>query len=262
MKVDRSFEILGSRVDMVDMGEALDRIAALLEQHRFAHVVTFGSEMAMRARRDRSYRDAINAADLVVPDTIGVVYAGRMLGHHVRERVAGIDLLERVCAACARDGAPVYLVGGASRVASDAAVELQRRHPGLHIAGTAAGFFSLEEEREILASIRESGARVVLVALGFPKQETWTRAHASELGDVVCIGVGGSFDVISGRLRRAPKAMRKLGLEWLYRLIKEPQRLRRQLVLPQFACLVTGQALRERLPSASGRRSQAGSDGR
>jgi N-acetylglucosaminyldiphosphoundecaprenol N-acetyl-beta-D-mannosaminyltransferase len=247
MQSDGEAQILGSRVDPVDMDEAQRRISQLLAQRRFAHVVTFGSEMAMLARRDSAYRDVVNSADLVVPDTIGVVYAARMLGMPVREQVAGIELVEHLCATCAADGVKIFLIGGAPGVAEEAGAALQARYPALQIAGTQHGYFSDADEAGILQRIRSSGARLVLVALGFPRQELWSRHHAAALGPVVCIGVGGSLDVLSGRVRRAPRVMRALGLEWLYRLASEPKRLRRQLALPQFAMLVAGQALRQRL---------------
>jgi N-acetylglucosaminyldiphosphoundecaprenol N-acetyl-beta-D-mannosaminyltransferase len=229
------------------MEEAQARIGQLLAARRFAQVVTFGSEMAMLARRDPAYREVVNAADLVVPDTIGVVYAARLLGRPLRERVAGIELLERLCAACAHDGTGVFLLGGGPDVAERAGIELATRHPGLCIAGSHDGYFDQAHEAQVIERIKASGARLVVVALGFPKQELWIRRNAGSLGEVVCIGVGGSLDVISGRSRRAPAAMRALGLEWLYRLFREPQRFARQLALPRFAVLVAGQALRERV---------------
>jgi N-acetylglucosaminyldiphosphoundecaprenol N-acetyl-beta-D-mannosaminyltransferase len=239
--------ILGSRVDPVDMDAATQRIAQLLAQQRFAQVVTFGSEMAMHARSDPAYREVINAADLVVPDTIGIVYAARLLGQPLRERVAGIELIERACELCAREHMSIFLLGGAPGVATQAADVMRARHAGLAIAGCHDGYFSQTEEPAVLATIAQSGARVVLVALGFPRQEVWARAHAAELGPVLCIGVGGSLDVISGRLRRAPAVLRALGLEWLYRLVRQPHRLGRQLALPRFAALVGAQALHDRL---------------
>jgi N-acetylglucosaminyldiphosphoundecaprenol N-acetyl-beta-D-mannosaminyltransferase len=247
MQPDGEGRILGSRVDPVDMDEAQHRVSQLLAEHRFAHVVTFGSEMAMLARRDPAYREVVNSADLVVPDTIGVVYAARMLGMPVREQVAGVELVERLCAACAADGVKLFLLGGAPGVAEEAGAALRAKYPALQIVGTQHGYFNDEQEPEILERIRSSGARLVLVALGFPRQEIWSRRHAAVLGPVVCMGVGGSLDIISGRVRRAPHVMRALGLEWLYRLASEPKRLRRQLALPQFAVLVAGQALRQRL---------------
>lgn len=252
MTPDSPLRILGSRVDSVDMNQAEHRIAQMLDEHRFAHVVTFGSEMAMLAIREPAYRDAINAADLIVPDTIGVVYAARMLGYAMPERVAGIELVERACALCARKGYAVFLLGGAQSIAEKAGVELQRRYPGLLVAGAQHGYFSANEEPGLLDRIRTTGARLVLVALGFPKQEYWIRKHAGELGPVVCIGAGGSLDVIAGKSKRAPQAMRRLGLEWLYRLVTQPRRLGRQLVLPQFAIRVAGQAILERTKNTRG----------
>jgi N-acetylglucosaminyldiphosphoundecaprenol N-acetyl-beta-D-mannosaminyltransferase len=247
MQLDGEGRILGSRLDPVDMDEAQRRVSQLLAERRFAHVVTFGSEMAMLARRDPAYRDVVNNADLIVPDTIGVVYAARMLGMPVREQVAGIELIERLCATCATDGVKMFLLGGAPGVAEEAGAALRAKYPALQIVGTQHGYFSDVEEAGVLERIRSCGARLVLVALGFPRQELWSRRHAVALGPVVCIGVGGSLDVLSGRVRRAPQLMRALGLEWLYRLASEPKRLRRQLALPQFALLVAGQALRQRL---------------
>jgi N-acetylglucosaminyldiphosphoundecaprenol N-acetyl-beta-D-mannosaminyltransferase len=228
------------------MDEALRRGSALLGEHRFAHIVTFGSEMAMLARRDRAYQAVINEADLVVPDTIGVVWAARMLGCNVRERVPGVELVEQLCEACLAQNVSVFLVGGEPGVAESAAQALAGRHPGLRIAGTHHGFFGTSEDAAVASRIRQSGAGLAFVALGFPKQEFWIRSHAGEIGNVVCMGVGGTFDVLSGRLSRAPQLIRRAGLEWLYRLVHEPRRLGRQLALPGFAFLVTAQSWRER----------------
>jgi N-acetylglucosaminyldiphosphoundecaprenol N-acetyl-beta-D-mannosaminyltransferase len=246
MPLDAPLLILGSRVDPVDAEQAKARILDLIRQRRFAQVVTFGSEMAMLARRDRAYRHVINEAALVVPDTIGIVYAARLLGRPLRERVAGVELVESVCRGCAQEGFSVFFVGGAPGVADQAAQMLSAKYPGLSIAGVHDGYFGRDGEPEVLAQIAGSRARLVLVALGFPRQELWVRQHAAELGAAVCMGIGGSLDVISGRLKRAPRMMRSLGLEWLYRLVKEPRRLGRQLALPQFAALVAAQALSQR----------------
>jgi N-acetylglucosaminyldiphosphoundecaprenol N-acetyl-beta-D-mannosaminyltransferase len=227
------------------MDEAQRLIGDLLSQPRFAHVVTFGSEMAMLARRDPSYRAILNQADLIVPDTIGVVYAARMLGCPVRERVPGVELVERLCNVCASHKIPVFLLGGQPAVAQLAGQALISRHAGLVIAGTQHGFFNESDDEQVAARIRASGAGLLLVALGFPKQERWIRAHANVLGNLVCMGVGGTFDILSGKLSRAPAGVRRLGLEWLYRLIREPRRLGRQLALPGFAFLVAAQRLRE-----------------
>ncbi len=246
MRTSAPVRILGSRVDIVSLAQAEDRVARLIAERRFAHVVTFGSEMAMLAARDNAYRDVINQADLVVADTVGVVYAGRLLGAALPDRVAGIELAEAVCGRCARNGTPVFLFGAVPGVAEAAALALVKRYPTLKVAGVQHGYFAEAEEPEIVDAIRNSGAQLLLVALGFPKQEFWIRRHAQALGGITCIGVGGTLDVFAGRVTRAPKIMRQAGLEWLYRLLREPQRLARQLVLPQFAVSVISQAWHQR----------------
>ncbi|HXW51501.1 MAG TPA: WecB/TagA/CpsF family glycosyltransferase [Candidatus Acidoferrales bacterium] len=232
------------------MHEAQRRILSFVAVPRFAHVVTFGSEMAMYARRDPAYRALVNAADLVVPDTIGIVQAARMLGCPVSERVPGIELVDVLCAACAQSGVSVFLLGGEPGVAQTAAVALSGAHPKLRIAGTQHGYFDASQDDAVASKVRESGAALAFVALGFPRQEFWIHNQAATLEGVTCMGVGGTFDVISGKAQRAPSAARRLGLEWLYRLVREPRRLGRQLALPQFAVLVALQALRERRTSA------------
>jgi len=245
-----SLTVLGCRVDRVDTDAAIARIDQLLAQGTPAQVVTLGAEMANLAHGDARYRGVLNSAALVVPDTIGIVLASRWIGAPLPERVAGIDLIERLCALAAQQGLPIYLVGSAPSIAAGAALALEQRHAGLKIAGAESGFFRDDASRAICERIRNSGARLVFVGLGFPRQEHWIHDHLSELGPAVCIGVGGSFDVISGRLTRAPLAVRRVGLEWLYRLVREPRRLRRQLALPLFAARAAGEALRVRVGAA------------
>jgi len=232
-------DILGCGVDLVDTAEALNRIVTFIRDDRPAYVVTFGAEMAVRACHDAGYRTVVNAADLVVADTVGIVWASRVLGLPQRERVAGIELVERMCEITSGS---VYFLGGAAGVAAAAAAALATRHPRLHVAGSRHGYFSKEEEPAIVDEIRASGASVVLVALGFPRQEFWIRDNLKALGPVTCIGVGGAFDVWAGKTKRAPESWRRAGMEWLYRLIAEPRRLGRQLALPEFAVRVLIQA--------------------
>ncbi|HME82287.1 MAG TPA: WecB/TagA/CpsF family glycosyltransferase [Candidatus Eremiobacteraceae bacterium] len=246
-------QILGCRVDRVDAAGAAARIADLIEQRKAAHVVTLGAEMANLAYDDASYRDVINAADLVVPDTVGIVAASRLLGAPLPERVAGIDLLERLCADAAVKGRPVYLLGGADGVAADAGRALRQRYPGLRIAGVEHGYFADSDASAIAQRIHSSGARLVLVGLGFPRQERFIHENLEHVGPAVCVGVGGSFDVIAGRLPRAPRLIRAAGLEWLYRLAREPRRFRRQLALPLFAVRALRQSLRARVGASSAR---------
>jgi len=212
-----------------------------------AQVVTLGTEMVVYAQRDPRYRDVVNACALSVCDTVGLLKVLRARGAHLRERVTGVELIEHICGRAAREGASVYLLGGAEGVAQRAADELTARYPGLKIAGTRNGYFTDSESGPIVDAIRESGAQIVFAGLGFPRQEFWLAEHLRATGCGAGIGVDGSFDVLSGRVERAPALWRRLGLEWLYRLVREPKRWRRQLALPQFVLLVAADGVRTRL---------------
>jgi len=241
-----SVNVLGCRVDRVDESEAAERIMQLMRDGVPAHVVTLGAEMAVLASTDERYRNVINAAAIVVPDTLGVVLATRLLGRGMRGRVAGIELAERLLERCAREAIAVYLLGAPAGVAQKAASELAIRLPGLRIVGTEHGYFIPDEEADVARRIRDSEACLILVGMGFPNQEYWIARNLDRVGPAVCVGVGGSLDVWSGRLERAPDSVRRAGMEWLYRLFREPHRLRRQLALPRFAAQVAAQAIRQR----------------
>jgi N-acetylglucosaminyldiphosphoundecaprenol N-acetyl-beta-D-mannosaminyltransferase len=235
--------VLGCRLDDVDASEAAARILGLARGNEAAQVVTLGTEMVVYAQRDARFREIVNASTLSLCDTVGLLWVAKRRGARLRERVAGIEIIERLCDGAARAGLGVYLLGGAEGVANAAAMHLREAHPGLIVAGTHDGYFDDASAPEVAAAIRASGARLLLCGLGFPRQEFWLAAHLRESGCGVGIGVGGSFDVLAGRVRRAPESWRRLGLEWLYRLVKEPQRWRRQLALPAFVGLVALDAL-------------------
>jgi N-acetylglucosaminyldiphosphoundecaprenol N-acetyl-beta-D-mannosaminyltransferase len=235
--------ILDCRLDDVDAEEATKRIVAFAKESGAAQVVTLGTEMVMHAQRDGRFREIVNGSALSLCDTAGLLWAARRRGAKLRSRVAGVDLIERLCAACARERIAVFIFGGAEGVAAEAAAQLKRRYPALPIGGTRSGYFDEGESGAIAGAIRASGARLLFCGLGSPRQEFWLSRHLSETNCGVGIGVGGSFDVISGRVRRAPEAWRRLHLEWLYRLLREPRRWRRQLALPAFVGLALWDAL-------------------
>jgi N-acetylglucosaminyldiphosphoundecaprenol N-acetyl-beta-D-mannosaminyltransferase len=234
-----SVEILGCRLDLLDQNEATEAILRFARDGSAAAIVTLGTEMVVYAQHDPEFREVLNASALSLCDTVGVLTVARQRGAPLRERVTGVELVEKLCQRAAKEGLPVYFLGGAEGVAADAAAIMEVRNPGLIVAGTRNGFFSREEESAIVDSIRASGARIVFVGLGSPRQELWLARNLSATGCGAGIGIGGSFDVISGRVKRAPMIWRQLGIEWLYRLMREPQRFRRQLALPYFAWLVT-----------------------
>ena len=233
-----SLDILGTRLDVLDEPQAIEAILRFAREGTPAQVVTLGTEMVVYAQRDPSFRAIVNASALSLCDTIGVLAVARSRGARLERRVTGVELVEALCKRAAVEGLSIYFLGGAEGVAADAAAILEVTYPGLIVAGTRNGFFTEDEEGSIVAAIRASGAKLLLVGLGSPRQEKWLARNLAATGCGVGIGVGGSFDVISGRVKRAPMLWRNLGVEWLYRLMSEPQRIRRQLALPYFVWLV------------------------
>ena len=211
-----------------------------------AQIVTLGTEMVVYAQRDPRYREIVNRSALSLCDTVGLLAVARARGAKLRDRVAGVELIEQLCARAAKESVPIYLLGGSSGIADRAAQVLRSRHPSLQIAGTHDGYFSDAESPVIAAAIRESGARLLFAGMGFPRQEFWLAEHLAQTACGAGIGIGGSLDVISGNVQRAPDRWRKAHLEWLYRLVSQPHRWRRQLALPYFVLLVAGENLRTR----------------
>lgn len=237
-------DILGCRVDKVNMDEALNFIAERIKNNDPAHIITLNAEIVYRACGDAQLREVINRADLNTPDGIGIVWAARQLGFPLEERVTGIDLLEKLCSLAGKEAWKLFFLGAAPGVAEQAADKLSARYPGLTVVGTGDGFFREEEEEAIAAKVKALSPQILFVGLGAPKQEYFIQRYAEYLAVPICIGVGGSFDVVAGLKKRAPKLFIKLNMEWLYRLLAEPSRLKRQLALPGFARLVLKQKWR------------------
>ena len=236
MTTPRRIEILGVPVDAVGMADTLafaDRQAA--EGEGCATIVAVNPEKAMRARRDGSLLSLLRGASLLIPDGIGIVWAARTLGLGRFGRVPGSELMPNLCALAAERGYSVFLYGARPEVNAAAADALTRRFPGLRIAGRQHGYLGAEEMQDLIRQINDSQADMVFVALGSPAQEAWMAQHAPSLRAKLCQGVGGTFDVLAGRVRRAPKAFLALNLEWLYRLLREPSRVGRQVALLGFA---------------------------
>jgi N-acetylglucosaminyldiphosphoundecaprenol N-acetyl-beta-D-mannosaminyltransferase len=246
-----SLEILGCRLDAIDAGEAVRRILTFAREAAGAQIVTLGTEMVVHAQNDPHFRAIVNGSALSLCDTVGLLTVARRRGAQLHDRVTGVELVEGLCAGAAAQGLPVYFLGGAEGVAADAAAILEVRFPGLRIAGTRSGYFVAEETSKIVETIRASGATLLLVAMGSPRQEFWLAEHLRACGCGVGIGVGGSFDVIGGYVQRAPRLVQRLGLEWLYRLAMEPRRWRRQLALPRFVWLIVLEELGLRPASKS-----------
>ncbi len=228
-------KILGVDVDPVDARVALDRISAFLKTPGCKQVVTINPEYVMLAGTSGRLMRLLNRAELNVPDGVGIVWASRMLGAPLAGRVTGTDLLPQICGLCEREGHSIFLLGGAAGVARQAAGNLYARFPGLEIAGASDNDPDADVNPTTINEINKSGAAVLAVAYGCPKQDFWIDRNRDRLAGVrVAIGVGGAFDFIAGQVPRAPRLLRRAGLEWLYRLWLEPSRYRRMAALPRF----------------------------
>lgn len=235
-----TLDILGISVDKVDMHRAISIFSNLMEKEECSMIVTPNSEILINATKDPSLRGIIESANLVIPDGIGLVYASKILGQPLKERVTGIDFMEMILIWLQEHGKSIYLLGskpemeGSEGVAELAAKKKQSQYPNLRIVGTHHGYFKPEEEAFLVEEINASGADVLCVALGSPKQEEFIARHRNNLKAKVAIGVGGSLDVWAGTLKRAPEFYQKHGLEWLYRFLQEPTRYKRMAALPTF----------------------------
>jgi len=230
--------VLNVMVDVVTMQEAVDRVKDFIDLRSPHLVVTPNAEMIMMANEDKSLAQIINNADLVIPDGAGVVWAARYNDDVMPERVAGYDLVQNLLAVAAIRKYSIYMLGGAPGMVNKAKLVAEERYPGVKIVGTRHGFFSKLDEPEIISNIKNCRPDILLVALGVPRQEKWLSEYSGQLEVPVAIGVGGTFDVMAGAVRRAPLWMQNANLEWLYRLISEPRRAIRMLALPRFVMRV------------------------
>lgn len=223
-------DILGVGFDDLTLEEAAAAGASLVEDQGFHYAVTPNPEFLLAARKDQPFRQALLDADLVLADGVGVVYSAKLLGRPLKGRVPGIEFAQALMGWMAKHGKRLFLLGAKPGVAELAAANLRDRYPGLILCGTHDGYF--KEDGPVVQAIRESGADVVFVCLGAPKQEFWMVEHGPATGAHLMVGLGGSLDVFAGVVDRAPEGFQKLGLEWLYRLMKEPKRFGRMAKLP------------------------------
>jgi N-acetylglucosaminyldiphosphoundecaprenol N-acetyl-beta-D-mannosaminyltransferase len=235
-------------VDAVTLGEAVAMVGEAIDARRghggpTFQVATVNPEFVMHARRDREFREILRDASLRTADGVGLMIAARILGHPLPGRVAGVELVQALAAAAAGRGDRVFLLGAAPGVAEAAAARLVASAPGLKVSGTFAGDATEAGDADSLARIRAAEPDILLVAYGAPAQERWARRNLEVSGASVAIGVGGTFDYLAGRVRRAPAPIRRMGLEWLFRLARQPWRASRMTALPAFLGLVLRQRL-------------------
>lgn len=222
-------EILGVGVDILTMQQAVEKVDALIKNKTPSLVATANAEMLMFANSDAELKEILNGAAMVTADGAGTVWAARHLGYEMPERVAGVDLVTNLFS----KGYKFYFFGAAAGVA-DLAAENATKKFGAKIVGTRNGFFTAEEIPKILDDINSSNADILLAGLGVPKQEKFLANNLSKLKIPVNIGVGGTFDVLAGKVRRAPRWMQRAKLEWLFRALLQPSRAGRLLALPKF----------------------------
>lgn len=231
-------ELLDVPISRVDQEQALSILVEFVHSGKPHLVVTADAAGVVTAAKDAEFRAIMRSADLVTPDSAGILWAARRFGTPLPERVSGVDLVERLCALAAKHGWSVFFYGAAPGVAEAAAARLKARFPGMGIAGTAHGFLAAEEQAALEEQVRAARPELLFVALGIPRQEKWIWSRKEALGVPVAMGVGGSFDVFAGQVTRAPLWMQRRGLEWLYRLSKNPRKITKVASLPRFVLLV------------------------
>lgn len=236
MIAPEAISILSIPVHAVTMAQTLALVEQYMAEPRLHQIATVNPEFVMAAQNDADFRHILQSVDLCLPDGVGLLYAARRQGRPLPERVPGSELVYRLAELAAENSWPLFLLGAAPGVAEEAAQTLVERYPGLTIAGTYAGSPADEENDDIVRRINNSGAALLFVAYGAPKQDKWIDRNRDSLPAVrVALGVGGSLDFITGRAVRAPQRVQDMGLEWLHRLYKEPWRWRRMMALPRFA---------------------------
>jgi N-acetylglucosaminyldiphosphoundecaprenol N-acetyl-beta-D-mannosaminyltransferase len=243
--------VLGCEIDRLDMAGTLERCRTVIEQPGYTQQVSINAAKLIALRRNADMREIVNRCGLVNADGQAVVWASRLLGDPLPERVAGIDLMEELLAMAEQRGYRVFILGARQEVLEAAIENLHDRFPGLALAGSHHGYFEEDKSREIAAEIRSSNADILFVAMSSPRKEQWLGEFGEELGVSLVMGVGGSIDVVAGITRRAPLRWQRLGFEWLYRLAQEPRRLLRRYLVTnaRFALLVAQGMLARTLTS-------------
>lgn len=246
-------DILGCPVDCISFEDAVAELCERISRHEPTHVVFANVAKVVHMRRDSALTEAMRSAELVLADGVPLTWVAPMLGPPLKGRVNGTDLFERMVAESARRGLRVFFLGATDEILRTMLVRLRCRHPELIVAGSRNGYFSDAEEPEVIRQIAESGAEILFVGMGTPKKELWGARNLHRLDVSICQSVGGSFDVVAGALRRAPKWMRRAGLEWLCRIIQEPGRMWKRYLVTNtvFLWMLIVELIATRLPGHS-----------
>ena len=234
--------IFGVPIDKLTKVEVIEKIKLFLAEDKTRTIYTPNTEIVMAAREDENLKRILNEGDIIIPDGIGLIYASRIKKKNLPERVTGCDISFEMLEIANSEGYSVFLLGGQEGVAKEAGENLKKQYPNIRLAGVQNGYFKgahigcagHAEENIVVEKIKNSNADILFVGLGAPKQEIWIDENKDKLNCKVIIGNGGTVDILAGRMTRAPEIYQKLGLEWLYRLIKDPKRIKRQMVIPLF----------------------------
>ncbi|PYG88192.1 N-acetylglucosaminyldiphosphoundecaprenol N-acetyl-beta-D-mannosaminyltransferase [Ruminiclostridium sufflavum DSM 19573] len=232
--------IAGINIDDITMEQAVKKIYHFISSDKSHAIYTPNSEIMMDGISDSQMRQVLNTADMLVADGAGVVLASKILGKAVRQKVSGVDLAKNLLKSSSKKPIRFFLFGGKPGIAEKAQANIICDYPYADVVGTRNGYFSEEDTEKIIEEINNSSAEVLFVCLGAPKQELWIHENKDKLKAKVCMGVGGTLDVLAGNVKLAPDFFRNHGLEWLYRLYKEPRRFKRMLKLPKFILYVIG----------------------
>lgn len=230
--------ILGVNVDMIGIDDAAEKIFSFLNSDSFHSVYTPNSEIIMLAYQDTAFCELLNRSDMLTADGIGVVYASKILKHPISERAAGYDIAVKIAERLPKTTHKLFILGGKPGVADEAKSKLETSYPGIQIVGTQDGYFPDDKLPTVIDNINQSGADLLFVCFGAPRQEKWIDENRDKLNVRVAMGIGGSVDVFAGQVLRAPMFWQKMGLEWFYRLLREPWRFMRMMSLPKFALTV------------------------
>lgn len=230
--------ILGVNIDKMSFDETLEKAKGFLDQTGAKMIFTPNPEIIIAASKDEYFKKILNSADICTPDGIGVVYASKIIKNPVKERVPGFELSNKIMEYASKVQKSVFFFGSKPGVAEKAKAAAEKMYPGLLVSGTHDGYFKPEDEEDIIRQINESGAEILFVCLGAPKQEKWIYENRDSLNVKLCLGVGGTLDVLSGDAKRAPKLFLKLNLEWLYRIASNPSRWGRFFAIPKFVFMV------------------------
>ena len=234
--------VLGINFDNLTLEQAAEKGAEMLREDKFHYVVTPNPEFILAAEKDESFRAVLNAADLVIPDGIGVIYSAKILGTPLAERVPGIEFSAKMLEKLNEMGGRLFLLGAKPGVAEKAGENICAQYPDIVLCGTQDGYF--KDEEEVILKVAAAKPDLLFVCLGAPKQEKWMARWGQHTGAKMAIGLGGCLDVYAGNVERAPEAWRKLGMEWAYRLKKEPKRIGRMAKLPLVLVKSAGQRVK------------------